>query len=82
MGSWCFRSFWNQAAAAVPDFLLVDEVQDVNGHQYDVIKLLVKQPVSSGDAEGQDFKPRCVVTLVGDERQTIFGFHGAKLDTM
>ena len=52
------------------DFVLIDEAQDISDLQYQIIKLLF--PVS--------LKPN--ITFVGDGKQAIYGFRGAKADVL
>ena len=49
-------------------FILIDEYQDINRIQYEVVKLLAK--------------PYDNLFVVGDDDQSIYGFRGAKPDTM
>lgn len=48
------------------NYVLVDEFQDTNTAQYEVIKMLVE--------------PHNNLFIVGDERQSIYGFRGARAD--
>jgi len=49
-------------------FVLVDEFQDTNTAQYELIKLLLKEPFN--------------VTVVGDDDQSIYKFRGASLSNI
>lgn len=49
-------------------FIMIDEYQDINRIQYEVVKLLAK-PLNN-------------LFVVGDDDQSIYGFRGAKPDTM
>ena len=49
-------------------FILVDEFQDTNTAQYELIKLLLKEPFN--------------VTVVGDDDQSIYKFRGASLSNI
>lgn len=55
------------------DHILVDEAQDTNGHQWDIIRRLSSE-FFTGD--GQNNRRRSLF-VVGDEKQSIFSFHGA-----
>lgn len=50
------------------DLILVDEAQDINNTQRDLIRACVK--------------PGCRIMLVGDDRQSIYGFRGAGQDML
>lgn len=52
------------------DHILIDEAQDMSDQQYQIIKLLF--PAS--------LKPN--ITFVGDSKQAIYGFRGAKADVL
>ncbi|MBT3230334.1 ATP-dependent helicase [Candidatus Uhrbacteria bacterium] len=49
-------------------FVLVDEFQDTNSAQYELIKLLLKEPFN--------------ITVVGDDDQSIYKFRGASLSNI
>lgn len=52
------------------DFVLIDEAQDMSDLQYQIIKLLFPATI----------KPN--ITFVGDGKQAIYGFRGAKLNVL
>ncbi len=58
------------------DHILVDEAQDTNGHQWDIIRHL-SDDFLSGDSDTQRLRS---LFVVGDEKQSIFSFHGADPD--
>lgn len=55
------------------DHILVDEAQDTNAHQWEIIRRLSDEFLSG---HGQDTRRRSLF-VVGDEKQSIFSFHGA-----
>ena len=55
------------------DHLLVDEFQDTNHNQWEIIEPFVQEFLAADTEEG---KPRTVF-LVGDVKQSIYGFRGA-----
>lgn len=55
------------------DHILVDEAQDTNRHQWEIIRLLSQEfQAGLGDTNRQRS-----LFVVGDEKQSIFSFHGA-----
>ena len=59
------------------DHILVDEAQDLNSYQWQIIKLLSEEffvGIGTKDIDRTIF-------IVGDQKQSIFGFQGAKPDT-
>lgn len=52
------------------DYILIDEAQDMSDIQYQIIKLLFPATI----------KPK--ITFVGDSKQAIYGFRGAKADVL
>jgi DNA helicase-2/ATP-dependent DNA helicase PcrA len=54
-------------------YILVDEFQDTNGAQLEIIKLLGSSEVSQG---------RPNILAVGDDKQAIYAFQGAKLSNI
>jgi len=59
------------------DHILVDEAQDTNPHQWAIIRRLSDEFLSG---LGNDSRLRSLF-IVGDEKQSIFSFHGADPDT-
>ena len=55
------------------DHILVDEAQDTNPHQWEIIRHLSAEFLSG---QGNDARRRSLF-VVGDEKQSIFSFHGA-----
>lgn len=55
------------------DALMVDEFQDTDGRQWEVVSLLAE--LAEGDVETDN------VFLVGDKKQSIYGFRGAEVTT-
>lgn len=55
------------------DHILVDEAQDTNIHQWEIIRHLSDEFLSG---QGDDKRMRSLF-VVGDEKQSIFSFHGA-----
>lgn len=55
------------------DHILVDEAQDTNIHQWEIIRHLSDEFLSG---QGDDTRLRSLF-VVGDEKQSIFSFHGA-----
>ena len=55
------------------DHILVDEAQDTNIHQWEIIRHLSDEFLSG---QGNDTRLRSLF-VVGDEKQSIFSFHGA-----
>lgn len=58
------------------DHILVDEAQDTNIHQWEIIRHLSDEFLSG---QGDDSRLRSLF-VVGDEKQSIFSFHGADPD--
>lgn len=58
------------------DHILVDEAQDTNIHQWEIIRHLSAEFLSG---EGNNSRLRSLF-VVGDEKQSIFSFHGADPD--
>lgn len=58
------------------DHILVDEAQDTNIHQWEIIRHLSDEFLSG---QGEDSRLRSLF-VVGDEKQSIFSFHGADPD--
>ncbi|MEO6031906.1 MAG: UvrD-helicase domain-containing protein [Burkholderiaceae bacterium] len=54
-------------------YVLVDEYQDTNAIQYEMLKALVDHP---------DARRRGMLTAVGDDDQSIYGWRGATLDNL
>lgn len=59
------------------DHILVDEAQDTNRHQWDIIRYLSAEFLSGWGRENG--APRSLF-VVGDQKQSIFSFHGADPD--
>jgi ATP-dependent helicase/nuclease subunit A len=59
------------------DHLLVDEAQDTSNDQWSIIKALIDEFYSGHEAE----KNNRTVFVVGDEKQSIFSFQGADIDS-
>lgn len=55
------------------DFVMVDEMQDTDPLQWRLVRLLTSSDVDSFDAQN--------VFVVGDEKQSIYGFRGADVTT-
>ncbi len=58
------------------DHILVDEAQDTNGHQWKIIQQLSDEFLSG---DGNTARRRSLF-VVGDEKQSIFSFHGADVE--
>lgn len=60
------------------DHILVDEAQDTNTHQWEIVRLLSEEFQAGAGREIDQGKgrPRSLF-VVGDEKQSIFSFHGA-----
>ncbi len=59
------------------DHLLVDEAQDTSSYQWRIIEALIAEFYSGQGAE----KNNRTVFVVGDEKQSIFSFQGADIDS-
>jgi len=59
------------------DHLLVDEAQDTSNDQWSIIEALIAEFYSGQEAE----KSNRTVFVVGDEKQSIFSFQGADIDS-
>lgn len=60
------------------DHILVDEAQDTNTHQWEIVRLLSEefQAGTGREIDQGKGRPRSLF-VVGDEKQSIFSFHGA-----
>lgn len=59
------------------DHVLVDEAQDTSTGQWQIARALVEELVASSQGVGSAGIPRSLL-VVGDEKQSIFSFQGAK----
>ena len=59
------------------DHLLVDEAQDTSNDQWSIIEALIAEFYSGHESE----KNNRTVFVVGDEKQSIFSFQGANIDS-
>lgn len=59
------------------DHILVDEAQDSNPDQWTIIKALIREFVSGKGQNEDDIR---TLFVVGDEKQSIFGFQGSDPD--